>query len=124
MRTFKISPPKWELSFKKDQLFLWSVGLWILFIFFSIFYLILNFTRLPVSVPLFYSRLWGEDQLAPKIYLWLLPVGSLFLGIFNFGFSLRFYKNDLFLSRLLLGVAPVLSLLTALSLINIINLIR
>lgn len=33
----------------------------------------LRFGRLPAEIPLFYSRIWGEDQLADYWLIFLLP---------------------------------------------------
>ncbi len=36
------------------------------------------FSQLPPQIPLYYSRPWGDDQLTTPIFLFLLPLGSLF----------------------------------------------
>lgn len=86
---------------------------------FSTIFLVIILGRLPATVPIFFSRMWGEPRLAPKNFLWILPLSQLFLGIFNFGFSFRFLDEEIFLSRVLAGISLVLSVLLTLSLINI-----
>jgi len=41
----------------------------------------LTYNKLPPQVPIFYSRLWGEQQLADTYYIFLIP---LLLNIFFF----------------------------------------
>lgn len=57
----------------------------------SILLLSLKFAGLPPEVPLFYSRPWGEERLAQKVWLWLLP-----------GLSLVFLSTNLILTNILL----------------------
>jgi len=38
---------------------------------------------LPPQIPLFYSRPWGQDQLAPKILIFLLPAVSFVVFLLN-----------------------------------------
>lgn len=45
-------------------------------ILFQFFYLRLRFEFLSTEIPFWYSKLWGDSQLAPKEYLYLLPVIS------------------------------------------------
>lgn len=56
---------------------------------------LLNYNHLPPQIPLFYSRLWGEAQLADVWFVFMLP---LFLDIFFFLnfyiFSKFFLPND------------------------------
>ncbi len=125
MRTFRIlQVSDLGVSFKKDRVALVAVSFWLFFLFSSIFYLLIYFPNLPVSIPLFFSRSWGEPQLAQKIYLWVLPVGNLFLGVVNVSFAISLHRSNQFLSRILLAITPIISLLSALSVINIINLVK
>lgn len=50
----------------------------LLIIFLTIFY-----PHLPPQIPLFYSKPWGEDQLAEKWMIFLLPVLSHTIFLFN-----------------------------------------
>lgn len=125
MRTFKIPVVReWGVSFKKDRVSLFTMSLWLMFLFAGLLYFLVSFRNLPPTVPLFFSRPWGDSQLAPKIYLLILPVGSFLLGIVNIGFAVSLHRSNQFLSRVLLGITPILSFLSALAVINIINLIK
>ncbi len=54
-------------------------------------------TRLPVSIPLYFTLPWGEARLAPKLMLYLLPGLSVVIAIFN-----------LALGRLSANLSPIL----------------
>lgn len=45
--------------------------------------LIMSWAKLPPEVPLFYSRPWGLNQLAEKVWLWLLPLTIWFITLIN-----------------------------------------
>ncbi|MEK7129737.1 MAG: hypothetical protein AAB803_01845, partial [Patescibacteria group bacterium] len=49
----------------------------LLFFFLSVAITLWRWKFLPPAVPLWYSRPWGEDQLAHPLWLFLLPVGAL-----------------------------------------------
>ena len=102
------------LGIAATHLFLTAASFLILFLFFD---------KLPKEVPLFYNRVWGEMRLAPKNLLFILPIGSLFLGIFNLGYSLKFLEKEIILARILQGITIILSILTFLGVINIIKVI-
>lgn len=55
---------------------------------------ILRYNHLPPQVPLFYSKVAGEDQLADTWLLALLPFLMNFLFILNLLIFKRFYKNN------------------------------
>jgi hypothetical protein len=55
----------------------------IFFIIFSILLILAKWSELPPQVPLFYRRPWGEDQLAEKYFLFLLPFISLAVFLTN-----------------------------------------
>lgn len=49
----------------------------------SIILIGLKWPNLPPQIPLFYSRPWGEEQLAPKLFLGLLPLVCLITLLIN-----------------------------------------
>jgi len=96
----------------------------ILLIFLSLIFIALNWQRLPPQVPLFYSRPWGEDQLAPKIAIFLLPASSVGVFLINFLLAKFFIKKEnLFVAEASLLLALLISVLNLISLYQIINLI-
>lgn len=58
---------------------------------------IFKFSSLPPQLPLFYSRSWGEDQLAEYWYIFILP---LFLHAFIF-LNIYIYNQLFFPDRLI-----------------------
>ena len=62
------------------------------FIFFTCSFLVLflsslilvSWGKLPPEVPLYYTRVWGQQMLASPVYLWILPGISVFVTILNF----------------------------------------
>ena len=42
-----------------------------------------NRDNFPIAVPLWFSRDWGESQLATPTFLWILPAAILSLAIIN-----------------------------------------
>ncbi len=114
----------WSSSARNDRVFLFAWIVWVLVLIVAVAYLFFSEGKLPVQVPLFYSRPWGEDQLAQKAYLWLLPGGAFLLSLSNFGFAVFLHKEDAFLARTLSWVAVAVAVLTTFSLVNIIQLLQ
>lgn len=62
---------------------------------------LVSWGTLPPEVPLFYTRPWGEQILAPTIFLWILPGVALLSLILNFILTKILAGDDLFLRRVL-----------------------
>lgn len=61
----------------------------------------IEFGHLPPQIPLFYSKPWGEDQLAEVWMIFLLPI---FLDIFvvgNYFIVKRIFSDDLYVKKLM-----------------------
>jgi hypothetical protein len=57
---------------------------------------LLKLNHLPPQIPLFYSRLWGEDQLADTWLIFLVPIFLTLLIFINNNLLKRFfYENEL-----------------------------
>lgn len=59
-----------------------------------IFTFLSRFSRLPPQIPLFYSRLWGEDQLVDTWLIFLLPVFLNLLFFLNNYLFKKIYSNN------------------------------
>jgi hypothetical protein len=92
------------------------------FIITSIISLIIFWGKLPPQSPLFYSLPWGEQQLADSKTLFLLPLISLLVLGFNFGFN-KLIKEKGLLTTLAYWTATIVSFLSFFTLIKIIFLI-
>ncbi|MGB9637169.1 MAG: hypothetical protein ACPLY7_00010 [Microgenomates group bacterium] len=96
----------------------------LLFILGQVAVILVKFNLLPAKVPLFYSLPWGDEQLVPKSWLFLIPFLSLVLAFIHF-FWAKFLqkKDDPFFSFVLLGTSLLFALLGTLTLIKIVFLV-
>lgn len=93
-------------------------------IFLGVFFAAFKFSALPNQVPLFYSRPWGEDQLAPKVFLFLIPACSLTVFLINLTtVKLLVKNNQSFLSSVSQLFALLFSFLGLIALVKIIFLL-
>jgi len=79
--------------------------------------LVIIFSRyvfLPERIPLFYSQPWGEEQLALKNTVFIIPAASVVFLILNFQFGKLLSKNGAdFWSLVAVGSAFLFSILGA-----------
>ncbi len=61
--------------------------------------IILRFNHLPPQIPLFYSKLQGEDQLADTWMIAILPFLMNLLIIINSYISHRFFKDTILVKK-------------------------
>lgn len=73
---------------------------------------------LPPQVPLLYSLPWGDGQLVPPTWLWLLPGTSITVTILNLSLS-RILRREV-LTRILLSSAFLISFLALISFLKIV----
>lgn len=79
---------------------------------------------LPEKVPLFYTRPWGEEQLAPNHFLFLLPAVSFLVLMLNMLLQrLLFKRGEVALSWIILSSGLLFSILATFTLLKIIFLI-
>lgn len=90
---------------------------------FSFLILAFFWKKLPPQVPLFYTKPWGEEQLAKDFFLWLLPSLSLILTLINLRIASLLYKDQPFLSYLIVWGNVTICLLSAITLIRILLII-
>jgi len=70
--------------------------------------------KLPPEIPLFYSKTWGGQMLAPKPYVWILPAITLGIYLLNMLvsrfllFKDEFLKRALFISGAIVAIAAFL----------------
>lgn len=99
-------------------------ALWLSFFLLCIVFLVvfILWSKLPPQIPLFYSRPWGEEQLASNYWLLILPFSLLGLLIFNLTLS-SLFKKELLLSKILLWTPVILILLATITIFKILFLI-
>lgn len=88
---------------------------WIILLFF--------WFKLPPQVPLLYSRPWGENQLVNKSLITLLPGLSTFLSLVNLRLASLLFKNEKFLSQVLVWLNLTVAVLAATALVRILIII-
>lgn len=88
----------------------------------SLIFIVFKFKTIPPKIPLFYSLPWGEQQLADKFFLFLLPIASIITLLLNIILAKKI-KEEVLVMKLLIGTAFLFSLLSFITLVKIILLI-
>lgn len=88
-----------------------GIGLWFM-----------SLKHLPPQVPLFYSRPWGEEQLADPRFLWL-PIGIMVIIAMVTTLSVTKLKLDRVLAAMLLGAGLTTEIILLLAVIRIVILV-
>jgi len=60
-----------------------------------------EFGHLPPQIPLFYSKPWGEDQLAEVWMIFLLPILLDIFVVGNYFIAKKIFSDDLYVKKLL-----------------------
>lgn len=85
--------------------------------------IILAWSRLPLQLPLFYSRPWGEEQLTSPTGLLLLPGLSFLVFLVNFFLMAFVPKKEKLIRQTLITSVMVFNLLCLVTLIQIVKLV-
>jgi len=85
--------------------------------------LALGWRKLPPEVPLFYSRPYGESQLASAWWLWLLPGLSLVMELIAMRIAGTMIEEDKLLAQILIWSAGLVGAMGLISLLKIIFLV-
>ena len=78
---------------------------------------------LPPTIPLFYSRPWGEVMLAPAIFVWILPTIAAGACIFNLALGKVLVLGKSFLIKTLETSTLIVALTTLYDTVKIISLL-
>jgi hypothetical protein len=108
---------------RKDKACRLGMKVFLIILLFDFAFLIFKYFNLPPQIPLYYSRPWGEDQLARPEALFLLPLGILLAALVNFGMALFLFEEFPFLARILVGSTILIFLLISISLLKIVSLV-
>lgn len=82
-----------------------------------------SWRRLPPEVPIFYSRIWGDEILASPIFLWSLPATLVIFSTVNFLIAAYLVSDNPFLVRVLVIVTLVIAMTTLWNNVKIISLV-
>jgi len=95
-----------------------------LFLFFAqIIIIIWFYNQLPPEIPIFFSRPWGQAWLSSPASIFILPLFSLLTLLLNYFLALYFYAKKILLSQFLVIFGFIVSLLSLISLLQIIGLV-
>jgi hypothetical protein len=123
MKLPKLSLPKIPPEFKQDKFFVWSARIGIVVQLFCFLLLLWKWAKLPQVVPLFYSLPWGDQQLGHPLSLLLLVCSISFFYVVNTLFALVIFNTSKYLSHMLLIATTIITILTAITLVNIVWLV-
>lgn len=107
-------------SFLKDKVIRNGFFLSGLFFLVSLTTLLLTYHKIPPVVPLFYSLVRGEQQLASKSFLSMLPATSFFFFTAHIWLSKINYSMDRLFARLLSLTSTIISFLFLVALLHIV----
>ena len=82
--------------------------------------ILLGLRSLPPKLPLFYSLLWGDDQLASHQEFLLIPAIIIVITLLNSVISWQLHPSQSFFKRILLFSPLVISLLLTITFIKIV----
>lgn len=85
--------------------------------------ILLNWKKMPPEVPLYYSRPWGETQLAPVNSLFLFPLFGSGITLLNFFLSQSRRERNTLICWTLSSGSFILNVLILISIIKIIGII-
>jgi len=86
-------------------------------------FLILTISRLPPEIPLFYSRPWGEEQLASKYFLWFLLIGLSICALIDIILATLVSEKFPLLAQILIWTGVLILLMGSLTIIKIVILV-
>lgn len=89
----------------------------------SIALILWRWSLLPPDVPLWFVRAWGEDRLAPQIFLFLLPAGNVVWLCVTLLMTKYISKEYSFFIQLLYVSVAFISVLACITLIKILFLV-
>jgi hypothetical protein len=89
----------------------------------SIILVIWRWNLLPPSVPIWYSRPWGADQLAHPLWLFMFPVASLVCYVLNRALSIYLISEHLIFTQILFISSLFVSVLSFVAVVKILFLV-
>ena len=89
----------------------------------QILLLILKWGNLPPQLPLYYSRPWGDEQIAPRLFVSIFPIISIICLLINTMLARVFFYTENLLSTVLLWSAMLVVILSSIGFIKILFLV-
>lgn len=110
-------------NLKSDRILYQIAQLTLATIILSLLLVILFFGKLPPFAPLFNQMPWGEQRIAPTIFIFLLPLLSFLIFALNIFLASYLYKKNPLISRLFSVTSFLISILVLIYLIRTIFII-
>lgn len=85
-------------------------------------YFLYNRKLLPPELPIFYSKPWGQERLAPSDAIWIPVLIGMILLIINGFLSLKIFSKEKFLQKILAWTNLATTTLISVTLIKIMRL--
>lgn len=82
-----------------------------------------RWNTLPAQVPLWYAKVWGEEQLASPVWLWLIPVSALAIHGINFILTVYLTSENLIFTQMIALVSLLANFMSAITIIKILFLV-
>lgn len=79
------------------------------------------FISLPANLPLFYSKSWGEEQLATKQQLLILPSIIILVTLINIVVAWQLHINQIILRRIILACIIAIDLIIVITAVKILT---
>lgn len=107
--------------FSQDKVVVWSILLAFILAFFSFIFWFVNIGRLPFQLPLFYSKPWGESQMANLLQFTILPTTSILFTLINYSISWYLHDSQILFKRILALSSLIYAILIFVTSIKIIT---
>jgi hypothetical protein len=117
MKLLRIIPPQDWMLIRKNWILQAVHKSVIFFSILSLIVIVVCWTKLPPLLPLWYSRPWGVDQLAPPIFLLILPLASISVYTVNLLLSMYVLWNIYFAKLLCSHHFSILSCIAVIKII-------
>ncbi len=111
------------ISALQNRLIKINLFLAVIFLIIGVVILLIFRQSFPPQIPLFYSLIWGEAQLAPSFWLWFLPVGQFLILIINLLLATVAYPKEEIPSYFLAFATTSFNLIILITLLKIVYLV-
>lgn len=118
---FLISKDELRLIFQ-DKFFSWTIKISLFLIILQTAILFFFWKRIPPEVPFFYSRPWGEEQIAGKEFLFVAPFCLLVFTLVNMWLVGIFFQKEKLLGRIFVFTHILIDFLFTVSFFKILSL--
>lgn len=106
---------------RSDRLIFRGFIINLLIIVITIFYILLSYRNLPPFLPLFNQMPWGEERIAKTAWIFIIPLISLTIFIFNLIYSAITYRKIPLIPRMLVITSFIVSVLALLFVVRTIQ---